>query len=232
MKGKIFEALKTEFKSLGLGDEVLENMANVLNGMGVITDENLSTMVKAQAPFLLGVQKLNDKRAEDATQRAKAKAEEEAAKRIAEIQKQLDDAKKGAGKSSKDDKGGQNELIEALRAEFEGRFTEMATKSSEWEQKVAQLQKENDAMKQSQALASRKSFITDTAKNLGIPEWRINEGFVIEDTMDEAGIKAYLGDVASNIKKVAVPPMFGGLMSNNNKPDEAEIKSIVDKIIR
>ena len=41
MKEKIFNALKQEYKALGLSDEILQGHANALAAIGLVTDENL-----------------------------------------------------------------------------------------------------------------------------------------------------------------------------------------------
>lgn len=45
----------------------------------------------------------------------------------------------------------------------------------------------------------RQTLITNKAKELGIPEWRLKEGFVISDEMDETAIGTYLASVKKNI---------------------------------
>ena len=45
MKEKIFNALKQEYKALGLSDEILQGHANALAAIGLVTDENLSAVV-------------------------------------------------------------------------------------------------------------------------------------------------------------------------------------------
>lgn len=48
MKDKIFQLLKQEYKSLGLGDEVLQAHAEMLDKMGLVTDDNIETVVASQ----------------------------------------------------------------------------------------------------------------------------------------------------------------------------------------
>lgn len=51
MKDKIFQLLKQEYKSLGLGDEVLQAHAEMLDKMGLVTDDNIETVVASQKSF-------------------------------------------------------------------------------------------------------------------------------------------------------------------------------------
>ena len=48
MKEKIFNQLKQDFSKLGLSDEILQSVASSLDAMGLITDDNLATIVKGQ----------------------------------------------------------------------------------------------------------------------------------------------------------------------------------------
>ena len=66
MKDKIFQLLKQEYKSLGLGDEVLQAHAEMLDKMGLVTDDNIETVVASQKSFLESLQKDNDRRVTDA----------------------------------------------------------------------------------------------------------------------------------------------------------------------
>ncbi len=57
MKEKIFQLLKQEYKSLGLGDEVLQAHAEMLDKMGLVTDDNIETVVASQKDFLESLQR-------------------------------------------------------------------------------------------------------------------------------------------------------------------------------
>lgn len=48
-------------------------------------------------------------------------------------------------------------------------------------------------------LTSRQTIIANKAKELGIPEWRQKEGFIIPEEADEAAITSYLTTVKTNI---------------------------------
>ena len=100
MKDKIFQLLKQEYKSLGLGDEVLQAHAEMLDKMGLVTDDNIETVVASQKSFLESLQKDNDRRVTDAKKKfeeaqkakedAERKAAEEEAKKKAEAEKARD----------------------------------------------------------------------------------------------------------------------------------------------
>ena len=56
MKEKIFHQLKQDFSKLGLSDEILQSVASSLDAMGLITDDNLATIVKGQESMLKSYQ--------------------------------------------------------------------------------------------------------------------------------------------------------------------------------
>ena len=86
MKTKIFNALKQAYSNLGLGDEVLQEHAGALVATGVITEENIATVVQGQKAFLSSIQTTLDKARTDRTKadkEAKEKADREAAEAAA-----------------------------------------------------------------------------------------------------------------------------------------------------
>lgn len=117
MKDKIFQLLKQEYKSLGLGDEVLQAHAEMLDKMGLVTDDNIETVVASQKSFLESLQKDNDRRVTDAkkkfeeAQKAKEDAERKAAEEEAEKKRLEELAKK-------------NEMPEYLKKYFEEQAAE------------------------------------------------------------------------------------------------------------
>lgn len=267
MKDKIFSMLKQEYKSLGLGDEILQAHAEALASLGYVTDENLTTVINVQKSYLEGLQKLNDKRATEAAEKArkkareeyeeetrkkaeeeKRKAEEEAAKRkaeeeAAELAKKKaaeDEAKKKAEEEAarkrkeeleksvipdavKQLLAQRDEDAKKEREERETAFAQLLAKSKEQEDSfrkyieetnaknatlMAQyetMKKEAEEAKEAKRILDRKNFILDTAKSLNIPQYRIDEGFNIQDDADNDGITAYLTKVSNNIKANALP---------------------------
>lgn len=67
------------------------------------------------------------------------------------------------------------------------------------ETKVAPLQRELNDYKAKEQQSARAAFIANKAKELGIPDWRQQEGFAITDKMGEAAINSYLSSVKKNI---------------------------------
>ena len=73
MKEKIFQALKLAYSNLGLSDEILQGQADALSASGLVTDDNLATVVQGQKAFLTSLQSGIDKRVTDAVNKAKEK---------------------------------------------------------------------------------------------------------------------------------------------------------------
>lgn len=133
MKEKILDQLKQEFSNLGLTDELLNEEADTLATSGIVTDDNLATIVKGQENRLKKYQSSFDKlRTENAKYR-----------------KQLEElADKGDENQLEGDKG-ENELItwlksfkaeqelkaaaDAKRTEVEGRNAKILAKAKELE---------------------------------------------------------------------------------------------------
>lgn len=125
MKDKIFQLLKQEYKSLGLGDEVLQAHAEMLDKMGLVTDDNIETVVASQKSFLESLQKDNDRRVTDAkkkfeeAQKAKEDAERKAAEE--EAKKKADEE---AEKKRLEELAKKNEMPDYLKKYFEEQTAE------------------------------------------------------------------------------------------------------------
>lgn len=169
MKEKIFNQLKQDFSKLGLSDEVLQSVASSLDATGLITDDNLVTVVKGQEGMLKSYQSNFDRlRTESAAYR-----------------KELEELKaKGGG-------GGQQQPANE-EPEWFVRYKQ------EQEEKIQSLIAENQSAKAEQARTIRNNLILSKAKELKISKERIDEGFAISDDMDEAAIENYLSKVRQN----------------------------------
>lgn len=168
MKEKIFQVLKLAYSNLGLSDEILQGQADALSALGLVTEDNLATVVQGQKTFLTSLQSGIDRRVTDAVNKAK---EKEAA---------------GGGEQNKQQP--ENEEPEWFKKY-----------KAEQEQRYSTLKNENDAFKAEKSRAERNSLISSKAKELGIPEWRMKEGFAISDEMDEMAITTYLSGIKQNI---------------------------------
>lgn len=97
MKEKIFQALKQAYSNLGLSDDIFQGHSEALEATGLVTEDNLATIVAAQKAFLSSLQSGIDKRVTDAVNKAREKKEEAKADeggdiKQPDIQKMIDDA--------------------------------------------------------------------------------------------------------------------------------------------
>lgn len=181
----------------------------------------------------------------------KRKADEAAAKAAAEKAEAERRAKEELEKSKNIPDWYKAELAkaeEARRAALEERRAEQEAAKKEAEERnalIKQLQEsnkklaeglkeltdENSRMKATRAQAERQKHITERAKELGIPDYRIEEGFNIADDADDAGIDAVLSKVAGNIKANQLPQQNRFPLGEGKVSDEA-VKGIAAKLVR
>ena len=171
MKEKIYNQLKQEYARLGLSDELLQSVAASLEATGLVTDENLATVVKGQENMLKSYQSNFDKlRTEGAG-----------------YKKELEELKAKGGQGGGQQKQPKDELLELFNKYKE-----------ENDKKLNALIEENTKFKAEKARGERNALILAKAKELKISKSRIEEGFAIPDDMDEAGIATYLSKVKKN----------------------------------
>lgn len=170
MKEKIYNQLKQELSKLGLSDELLQSVAASIDSTGLVTDENLATVVKGQENMLKSYQSNLDKlRTEGAG-----------------FKKELEELRARGGKG-----GGQQQQPDEM-PEWFNKYRE------EQEKKINAIIAENEKFKAEKARGERNAMILAKAKELKISKSRIEEGFAIPDDMDEAGITSYLSKVKKN----------------------------------
>lgn len=170
MKEKIYNQLKQEFSKLGLSDELLQSVAASIDSTGLVTDENLATVVKGQENMLKSYQSNLDKlRTEGAG-----------------FKKELEELRARGGKG-----GGQQQQPDEM-PEWFNKYRE------EQDKKINAIIAENEKFKAEKARGERNAMILAKAKELKISKSRIEEGFAIPDDMDEAGITSYLSKVKKN----------------------------------
>lgn len=243
MKQKIFQALKQAYPQLGLSDEILSSHAAMLEAF--VTDENLSDVVAKQSPYLSALQSANDKRVSEATAKVKGdsqKALDEAVKNaIEEERKRVSEEKKGA----LEDKDKEPDFLTAFRKEMEQKDAQTKAERDELTEQIRQLiasgkkqedsikalKDENEAMKLEKSRVERESMILETAKSLGIPQWRIDEGFSLDSSLDSEGIKSTLSKVASNIKTAGLQGN-GGRFLGDDVVSKEDIDALADSILK
>ena len=204
MKVKLFNALKQEHSKLGLSDEVLQAYAESLVATGLVTEENLATVSKGQEPALKAYQSSIDK---ERTEKANVK-------------KELDELKAKGGDPKPNPQPTPTPTDE-LDAKFNAYF----------DSKVKPIQDELNAYKTKESQAARQAQILGKAKELGIPEWRINEGFIIADDADEASINTMLSGVKQNIVTAGLETSKGFPIDQNKTPSKEELDGILGNIL-
>lgn len=283
MKEKIFQLLKQEYKSLGLGDEVLQAHAEMLDKMGLVTDDNIETVVASQKDFLESLQKDNDRRVTDAkkkfeeAQKAKEDAERKAAEEEAK-KKAEEEAKKAAEEAEKkrlEELAKKNEMPDYLKKYFEEQAAEKKaseearTKEREEFKKLVETltQKNTDQTKvyneqmeaqsktikelqdtiqkqaeeakakeeaaaKAKAKADHDAKILSKAKELGIPESRINEGFTLSDDATDETIETYLSKVANNYKVLQQPQFGGSYRASEGEPTKEDVDNVAASLVQ
>lgn len=255
MEKTILSKLKTTYASLGLGDAFLGSLAASLASTGLVTDENVDAVVAAQKGMLESFQKSNDKRAADAFSKAKAESLASTAAANAEMEQMR---AKIAELSEKLNGGGVNPKVEterpkpaqtsvppaadnhewfkaerdALMADFENRFKSLSEGNKALTDTVNALRAENEAMKAAEASKARAAYINSKAKELGIPDWRVSEGFNIAGDATDEVVSDYLSKVAENIRAQVLPS--NGVrtpVGADGKPDMAQISEIAQRLV-
>lgn len=204
MKDKIFQKLKQEYSHLGLGNGILQAHAESLASLGLVTDENIDAVVAAQKSFLTNLQKDTDTRVTEAQKKAKenARTEYEAdAKRKAEEEEK----RKAEEAARKEKEKEMPEWYKAEKAANEKLLKELAESNKALKEGYNAMKEENDKFKTEKTKAERFNSIISKAKELGIPQWRIDEGFNIADDADDAAISEHLSKVSNNIKAQSLP---------------------------
>lgn len=276
MKEKIFQLLKQEYKSLGLGDEVLQAHAEMLDKMGLVTDDNIETVVASQKDFLESLQRDNDRRVTDAKKKfeeaqkakedaerkaaeeeAKKKAEEEAErKRLEELAKKNEmpdylkkyfEEQAAEKKASEEARTKEREefkkLVETLtqkntdQAKTYNEQMETQSKTIKELQETIQKQAEDakakeEAAAKAKAKADHDAKILSKAKELGIPESRINEGFTLSDDATDEAIETYLSKVANNYKALQQPQFGGSYRASEGEPTKEDVDNVAASLVQ
>lgn len=251
MKDKIFSRLKQAYSPLGLGDEILQAQAESLVSTGLVTDENIEAIVGAQKPFLESLQKANDRRVTSAVQKAAAEAEAKAVQKAADDAKKAEqdkaaeaEKKKAADKAKKEaekkaaEEDAFKKALDAMRSDNTA-FTEqiktlvegLASQNAELKKGYDALKKENDDAKAAEVKRQRADKILNKAKELQIPQYRIEEGFSISEEATDEQIAEYLGKVATNVQANRLPA-DNGLILSDAPAEKSEVDAMVANMIR
>lgn len=216
MKDKIFQKLKQGYSHLGLGDDVLQVQADALNGMGLVNEENIDAVILAQKPFLEKMQREYDRRAAEASAKGKAAAKKEMEDELLQKEKE----------------GNTPDWYVKEKAAMDAVIKDLVSGNEKVQKAYSDIKKEYDALKLEKAASERKNFITSKAKELGIPQYRIDEGFVIAESADEEAITSYLTGVANNIKAMQLPADNVLFPKADGAVEKADTDAIAKSLVR
>lgn len=245
MKAKIFAKLKQEYSSLGLGDEYLMSKAESLAATGLVTDDNIDAVVACQRKELEGLQKANDKRVTDALEKERKKHEEETRKKEQEAEEARKKAEEEAKKKGEPKPQPDNDMASVLKrmeemeeankqreAQYTATIKTLTDKNTELGKTVKELSDKNAEAEAAAAKAARTAMIQAKAKELGVPQWRIDEGFTLaEDASDEV-ITETLTKVANNINTNLLPGTKNIFPLSGNDPTKKELASMAASIVK
>lgn len=246
MDKQLFNKLKQAYSSLGLGDDFLKAQAESLASLGFVTEENIDNVVASQKAFLEGVQKTNDTRVTNAVKRANeaaaaraAEQEKNAAEAQAALQKQIDELKKSKKEPKEEPK--EDDFLEKFNSanapmlesmqKLQEQLKALQDLSKSQQDDLTKLQEEKSALERKQAAAERQAKIIEKAKELQIPQYRIEEGFNISESATDEEIGNYLTKVAGNIKTNSLPTKTPFALAGK-EPSKEEASAIADLIVR
>lgn len=248
MNKQLLEKLKQAYSHLGLAENVLQMHADSLVATGFVTEENMDEIVSKQKEFLEGLQKYNDTRVneavrkasekalKDAEEKAKKEAEEAARKAREEAEKNLPESVKAAIESLKADRKAEKEAAEAAKRQAEEdkkrHDDEMKAVLDKMQEQLNGFKQENDRLKAEQVAKARHDAIVAKAKELGIPQYRIDEGFAIANDANEEQYTQYLSTIAQNIKANQLPNQFGHVLPETKDEIKAEVDSIAADMVK
>lgn len=258
MEKTILSKLKTAYASLGLGDTFLGSLATSLVSTGLVNDENVDSVVAAQKGMLESFQKSNDKRVADALSKTKAESAssmaaanaemEQLRAKIADLSEKLNS--RVANPATETTKLQQTEPSQnpvptatdnhdwfkaerdALMADFENRIKALSDGNKALTDSVNALRAENEAIKAEEASKARTAYINSKARELGIPDWRVSEGFSIAGDATDEVVNEHLSKVAENIRAQVLPT--NGVrtpVGADGKPDMAQISEIAQRLV-
>lgn len=201
--------------------------------------------------------------AEKAAKDAKEKAEKEAADKAAkeeEERKRLEEMKKNQEipqyikdmqeeylrklqeerKQAEEDRKAFKELVEQMKASSEEQkktlteqLTQLSKQNKQQSETIKAMKDESDKLKAQKEKEARLEKINSKAKELGIPQWRIDEGLPITDDMDDDAITNKLNVVATNIKSLGLKPNAGYQQpGEHHEASKEEAKAIAAMMVK
>ena len=256
LQNKIFAMLKQAYSSLGLGDDVLKQHAIMLEQSGLVTAENVETVVKsdAQKSYLEKMQSQLDTVRTSATEKGRKKAEEEyskkeeerkAAEEAARKKKEEEEAAAAAaaaeekrkkeleGKSEWEKQLSDLQAAQAKRdKEWEERLNKLMTANEDSNKTIADLKKQISDRDAAEAARVRMDGIIKQAKELGVPQSMIDLGLNIPADWDADKTTNYLTAMANNWKTSHLPNEKQNPLANIGEPKKEDVDAIAAELVR
>lgn len=205
MKEKILSALKTKYKTLGFGDKAFEGVADYLSKQ-VTEESNIETAISGVESLLKAFQGDIDKvRGERSN-----------------LQKELDELKE------KMDVGGNDPNPPKPGDDLDAKINAAVNSAV-----AAATKPLNDIIQGYQAkekISERENLIQRKASELGIPEWRIKEGFTLKEDASEEDITSVLTSVKQNIVTAGLGGRPGLPINTEEKPSTEQTDAILSKM--
>lgn len=164
MKEKLFNALKTEYATLGFSDKAISGVAESLASTGLVTDENLDSIVQGQKKLLASFQSEIDSRVTSAREKALSEPKQ--------------GAKSNGGGEPTEPKTATSDDIKAM---IEAAVAE----------KVTPLQEKLQQYERKEMATERQTMIAAKAKELGIDQ-KCLQFLHVPDELDEDGVTQHL----------------------------------------
>ena len=238
MKEKILNGLKAAYPSLSV--DMLNAQTQILLAAGYVTEDNLSAVIAAQKPFVEAIDK-REKQHSDVIEKNKKDNE-----RLLSLEQELNDIKSKAVSGVAGEKGEKSKsngtepdfkaMIESmkteLQAEYQNNIAELLKSQKENTEMLNSLKQENEAFKREKTIADRNGFIQSKAKELGIPKWRIEEGFVLPENAENEVIIKSLSAIANNVKTQLLPTSEKYPLGNDSKEIGVMIDSISKSLVK
>lgn len=205
MKTKILSALKTKYSNLGFNAKALDGVASVLEK--TVTEESQIEDAVNGVEGLLKVFQAEIDRGRTEYNTLKNQHDE--------LLKKQSQPNNGGG-AKPEPNNDEPEWFKAYKAVQEERYN--AIKS------------ESDTLKAEKAKNERQALISNKAKELGIPEWRMKEGFVIAEDADETAIGDYLASVQKNLVAAGLDGKGQFPIAGKKEITKDEANNIVSKM--
>ena len=238
MEEKILNGLKAAYPSLSV--DMLNAQTQILLAAGYVTEDNLSAVIAAQKPFVEAIDK-REKQHSDVIEKNKKDNE-----RLLSLEQELNDIKSKAVSGVAGEKGEKSKpngtepdfkaMIESmkteLQAEYQNNIAELLKSQKGNTEMLNSLKQENEAFKREKTIAERNGFIQSKAKELGIPKWRIEEGFVLPENAENEVIIKSLSAIANNVKTQLLPTSEKYPLGNDSKEIGVMIDSISKSLVK